>query len=491
MRFISIISLFCLTGLGLVSLGITRSPAPADAPNIVFVIADDVSWDDIGCYGNPRIHTPNIDRLAKRGVRFTNMYLTASSCSPSRTSILTGRYPHNTGSAELHTPLPNHLPMLPQALRQQGYFTALLGKWHEGPGTRRAYDTLLVDRQANGEGAEEQWINLVRARPKNKPFFLWLAALDAHRPWSDYQYGHRHNPDTDIVVPPTLVDMPETRRDLAAYYNEIGRLDYYVGELEKELARQGVLDNTIFVFMADNGRPFPGSKTRVYDTGMKAPFVVSWPKGIPGRGVSSAGLVSSIDIAPTLLRLAGVAQPETMQGRSFDALLQKPATPFRQYVFSEHNWHDYAAYERAIRTKDYLFLINKRPELDNGGSIDANQSPSAEALKAARRAGKLTPFQNDVFLTPRPTEEFFDCRKDPIQARNEVTNPVYAKTVMELRTVLKQWQDVTGDSAPAKITPDWYDRTQGSPLPEQKQSVRGEMPGRANKADRNNEKGPF
>ncbi len=477
-------------------LGAFLSNVPVPSPNIVVIIADDVSWDDIGCYrsvgaGNPKIRTPNIDRLASQGVRFTNMYLTASSCSPSRTSILSGRYPHNTGSAELHTPLPRHLPMLPEMLKQQGYFTALVGKWHEGPATRRAYDTLLVDREANGEGAEEQWINLMRARPKNKPFFFWLAALDAHRPWSVYQHGHRHDPDKDVRVPPTLVDTPETRQDLANYYNEIGRLDYFVGKLADELTRQGILENTIVIFMADNGRPFPGSKTRVYDTGMKTPFVMQWPKGIPQKGIVSDGLVSSIDIAPTLLKLAGIVAPNTMQGRSFDQLLQKPATPFRQYVFSEHNWHDYAAYERAVRTKDYLYLINKRPELTNDGPIDANQSPSAEALKAARRANKLTPFQNDVFLTPRPVEEFFDCRKDPIQARNEVTNPVYAKSVARLRTVLTQWQNETGDSAPAILTPDWYHRETGTPLPQQAGNVRGEMPGQINHADRINAKGPF
>ena len=480
---------FLLASLFLLYGSAKFPPVPANAPNVVFVIADDVNWNDVGCYGNAKIQTPNIDRLARQGIRFTNVFLTASSCSPSRTSILTGRYPHNTGSPELHTPLPRHLPLLPEALRKQGYYTALAGKWHEGPATRRAYDTLLVDRTANGEGAEEQWVNLMRARPKEKPFFFWLAAIDAHRPWSAHQYGHKHDPKTDVVIPPSLVDTPETRQDLAAYYDEIARLDYYVGELEKELARQGILDNTIFVFMSDNGRPFPGSKTRVYDTGMKTPFIIKWPGGIANRNVTSSGLVSSIDIAPTLLTLTDVAIPETMQGRSFDALLKKPATPFRQYVFSEHNWHDYAAYERAVRSKDFLYLINKRPDLDNGGSIDVNQSPSAKALKEARKAGKLSSFQNDVFLAPRPTEEFFDCREDPIQARNEVNNPKFADEVARLRRVLTQWQDETGDSFPEKPTPDWYHRETGKPLPEQ--NHRGELPGQANNADRINAKGPF
>ena len=352
-----------------------RPPAPANAPNIVFVIADDVNWNDLGCYGNTKIQTPNIDRLARQGMRFTNVFLTASSCSPSRTSIISGRYPHNAGSAELHAPLPAHLPLLPEALRQHGYYTALAGKWHEGPATRRAYDTLLVERDANGEGGEGQWINLMRARPKDKPFFFWLASHDAHRLWSAHQYGHKHDPTTEVVIPLSLVDTPETRQDLASYYDEIARLDYYVGELEKELDKQGILDNTIFVFMSDNGRPFPGSKTRVYDTGVKTPFLIRWPNRMAKKGMTSDGLVSSIDIAPTLLTLAGVAVPETMQGRSFDPLLSKPATPFRQYVFAEHNYHDYMAYERSVRTKDFLYILNKHPEVANGSSADVSQRP--------------------------------------------------------------------------------------------------------------------
>ena len=173
--------LFLLLSLLNLSLMLPLPAPQAAAPNIVVIIADDVNWDDIGCYGNPKIHTPNIDRLAGQGIRFTNMYLTASSCSPSRTSILSGRYPHNTGSAELHTPLPRHLPLLPEVLRQKGYYTALAGKWHEGPATRRAYDTLLVDRVANGEGAEQQWVNLMRDPPQRQAV-LFLAG------------GHRRPP---------------------------------------------------------------------------------------------------------------------------------------------------------------------------------------------------------------------------------------------------------------------------------------------------------
>ncbi|WP_221392959.1 sulfatase [Dyadobacter sp. NIV53] len=459
-----------------------------NTPNIIFIIGDDISWDDLGTYGNNKIKTPNLDKMAKDGMKFTNMFLTASSCSPSRTSILTGRYPHNTGAAELHTPLPAHLKFFPETLKEKGYFSALVGKWHEGPVTKRAYDTLLVNSAANGEGSEQQWVNLLKSRPKDKPFFFWLAPLDAHRPWSDKTIGTKHNPDTEIVVPPTLVDTKETRMDLAAYYNEISRLDYYVGELLKELDRQGIAENTVIIFTADNGRPFPGSKTRLYDAGIKTPFIVKWPKAIkPGQICQS--LISSIDIAPTLLEIGGAKASETVQGKSFIQLLNTPDQEFRKYVFAEHNWHDYAAYERSVRSKEFLYIINKRTELDNGGPIDANQSTSAKALKDAKANGKLTLLQKDIFVTPRPAEEFFDNFKDPLQSRNEIVNKTYSVQVSELRSKLKQWQDETGDTVPENLTPDWYHRETGKPLPEN--GKRGEMPGSAKKADYINAKGPF
>jgi N-sulfoglucosamine sulfohydrolase len=481
---------FFIVSITHVVLGEPPSRAPTPPPNIIFIIGDDISAEDIGCYGNARIRTPNIDRMAKEGIKFTNFYLTASSCSPSRTSILTGRYPHNTGAAELHTPLPAHLDYFPELMKKAGYFTALSGKFHEGPNTRRAYDVMVTDRKLVGEGGEQQWVPLLQSRPKDKPFFFWFAAFDAHRPWSDVDsFPQPHNPVTDVTIPPTLLDTKSTRADLAAFYNEIGRIDRYLGELQRELERQGIADNTIIIFMADNGRPFSGSKTRVYDTGMRSPFVIKWPAGIKKTGAVCESMVSSIDLAPTLLQAAHAGPSATVQGVSFFELLKNPQKKFRNYVFSEHNWHDYAAYERAVRTKDYLYLINLRPELTNEGPIDANQSPSAVDLKAARQEGALTPIQEDIFRAPRPPAEFFDVRTDSIQAKNLIDDPAYAQKVDTLKKVLKQWQDETGDTFPENGTPDWYHRDTGKPLPAKDQ--RGEMPGAAKNADQINKKGPF
>jgi len=458
-----------------------------DRPNIIFILGDDISQEDIGCYGNTHIRTPHIDALAKEGLRFTNMYVTSSSCSPSRTSILTGRYPHNTGAAELHSELPAGLTYFPELLKATGYYTALAGKWHEGSETRRAYDTLLVDKQQNGEGGEEQWIKLLQQRPKNKPFMFWLATYDAHREWSaDRAFATPYRPE-DVRVPATLLDNAETRRDLASYYNEISRIDDYIGKLREELTKQGIAENTIIIFTADNARPFPGSKTRLLDRGTKEPFVVSWPKGIKQRAQDVEALVSSIDIGPTLLHLAGAEIGESFQGKSFHTLFQKPDADFRTYIFTEHNWHDYEAYERAVRTKDFLYIVNERPQFDNGGPIDANQSPSAKALKDNRKI--LTPYQAEALQQPRVREEFFDHTKDPLQERNVFGEREYAKDIDHLKQVLQQWQEETGDNLPTNLTPDWYDRSSGLALPTK--DKRGEMPGAARKAVEINAKGPF
>jgi len=459
-----------------------------DAPNIIFIIADDVSWDDIGAYGNPNIRTPNIDRLAKGGIRFDNVYLTTSSCSPSRISILTGRYPHNTGAAELHTEAPRHLLYFPELLKENGYFTALVGKWHEGPHTARAYDTLLVDKKANGEGGEDQWLSLLESVSQDQPFFFWLAPYDAHRTWSaESEFDKPYRPE-DVRVPPTLVDDEDTRVDLAAYYNEISRLDDHVGQLLEALQHSGQLENTIIVFTADNPRAFPGNKTRLLDRGIKTPFIVHWPAGIKQVGAVASGMVSSIDIAPTLLEVAGISKPKEIQGRSFLSLLSQPDQSFREYIFAEHNWHDYEAYERAVSSTDYLYIFNERPQFTNDGPIDANQSSSAKSLKRGLVEGSLTPLQKEAYLYPRPREEFYDNR-DTTQIDNLIQDEAYQDAIFKLRTVLEKWQEDTGDTLPEVLTKDWYHRQTGEPLPEN--GIRGEIPGAANRADTITNPGPF
>lgn len=466
-KFIAVISVSLLFSLNLQAI---------EKPNFIFIIADDVSWNDIGCYGNEVVKTPNIDQLAKEGLQFTNAFLTASSCSPSRCSIISGEYPHSNGAAELHTPLPASEVPFPLLLKEHGYYTAQAGKWHMGEAAHRAFDRYTDNNgYNNGDGGEDNWVRFLKERPKDKPFFFWLASHDAHRPWGADTFKITHDPSR-IIVPLFFEDTPETRQDIASYYNEIGRFDYYIGKVREELRNQGVLQNTMIIVMGDNGRPFPRCKTRVYDSGMQTPFIVFWPDGIESKGAQTNSLISSIDVAPTILQIAGIKPPEDYQGKSFFPVIENPANEIRTMVFSEHNWHDYEAYERMVRTKDFLYVFNARPNLSNCGPADSKRSPTQLALNKVRDESKLTPAQDDVFIVPRPSEELFDVKNDPLQLLNLASVPNYQKELKEMRRLLDNWQFNTGDNIPEHLTPDWFDRETGKPLDIERK--RGTMPGR-------------
>ncbi|MDF1551339.1 MAG: sulfatase-like hydrolase/transferase, partial [Bacteroidales bacterium] len=219
-------------------------------PNFIIFIADDVSWDDFGCYGNNVVKTPTIDKLAKKGIVFTNAYLTASSCSPSRNSIMTGRYPHNTGAAELHTEPPIDMLSMAEVLKYKGYYTVSSGKFHMGKYAERGFDLIHQDYEMITNGGEGKWLDAVKNRPKNKPFFMWMASLDAHRDWGENKFSGTHKP-TDIIPPFYLADNEGTRTDLAKYYDEIKRFDYHIEQVINELEKQKVLNNTCIIIMSD------------------------------------------------------------------------------------------------------------------------------------------------------------------------------------------------------------------------------------------------
>jgi len=358
----------------------------ADKPNFVFFIADDVSQQDFGCYGHPSLRTPNVDRLAASGMRFDNAYLTTSSCSPSRCSIITGRYPHNTGAPELHVQLPDSQIRFPELLREAGYYTVLSGKNHMFGNQDRSFDRIT---DGGGPGKEEGWVEHVQNRPKDKPFFFWFASSDAHRDWEINDDAPHYDPG-DVVVPPYMVDTPITREDLAFYYHEVSRYDHYIGLVAAELERQGVLENTMIVVAADNGRPFPRAKSRLYDSGIKTPWVAHYPDVIETPSVSKS-LVSVIDLSATCLELAGIQAPQAIQGQSFVPILKDPNAEVRQMVFSEHNWHVYKSHERMVRFGDYVYIKNNYPKKPNLAYESDTKFPAGMELWKAHAAGKTTP----------------------------------------------------------------------------------------------------
>lgn len=456
-----------LAGRGAVAMGLTglaglsRSRADDDEsrrPNFIIMIADDLGWNDVGCYGHPHIRTPNIDRLAKEGLKFTDAFLTCSSCSPTRCSIMTGRYPHSTGAAELHQPLPADQVVFAGLLKQAGYYTASAGKWHLGPAAKVNFDTVV----GGGPSGCENWVRTLRQRPKDKPFFLWLASIDPHRGYQPNTIPEPHQPD-DAVVPPYLPDVPETRKDLGMYYDEVTRLDGYVGRVLDELNRQGVQRDTYVLFLSDNGRPFPRCKTTIYDTGIKTPFIVRRPGRIKPSTVCKQ-LISTIDIAPTVTELAGVTPSATFQGTSFVSLLRGATTPTRDHIFAEHNWHDYKAHKRAVRSKEYLYIRNALPEFPCTPPADAVRSPTFQTMRKLRDEDKLTAEQRGCFVAPRPAEELYNVQRDPYQLLNVVEDPKYADVLREMRAVYETWATKTADAVPEHLTPDKFDRESGNRL---------------------------
>lgn len=461
------------------------------APNVVFFIADDVSQDDFGCYGHPTIKTPHTDALAASGMRFDNAYLTTSSCSPSRCSIITGRYPHNTGAPELHVKLPEAQIRFPELLREAGYYTVLSGKNHMFGNKDRAFDKITA---GGGPGAEKDWVQHVKERPKDQPFFFWFAAKDAHRGWEQSEHAPVYK-NKDIVIPPYLVDTEVTRDDLARYYHEVSRFDHFIGLVTAELKKQGVLDNTMIVIAADNGRPFPRCKSRLYDSGIKTPWVVHFPRVIKSPTVSKS-LISVIDLSATCLELAGIERPKSIQGRSFVPILKDPKAEVRQMVFSEHNWHVYKNHERMVRFGDFVYIKNNYPDQPNLCYESDDRFPAGKELWLAHAAGKTTAQQQQVFANPCPEEELFQLNKDPHQFTDLTKNPKYAKTLRRARGLLAEWTQQTGDTIPENPTPHRHapPRIENGkitpPGKTKKRTPHAEMPGAARNATQINHPGP-
>jgi N-sulfoglucosamine sulfohydrolase len=454
----------------------------ADRPNFVLFLADDISWNDLGCYGHPVMQTPNIDRLAENGLRFDNAYLTISSCSPSRCSLITGRYPHNTGAPELHTSLPEGQPLFPKLLKDAGYYTVISGKHHMGKKADPAFNKIS---KGKGPGREGDWVELLQQRPQDKPFFAWFASTDAHRSWQFNDDAPRYSPG-EMIVPPYFFDGDKTREDLTGYYHEVSRFDHYIGKVTAELKKQGLLENTVIIVMADNGRPLPRCKTRLYDSGIKTPFVVHYPAKV--KPAVTASIISSIDLSATMLELAGVKKDKRVQGISFAKVLINPQSVTRNVAFAEHNWHVYKNHERMVRIGDWLYIKNSFPNQQNL-CVEAYKGGAGEDLWERHASGELNEAQAGLFLNPSPREELYRVSMDPEQLKNLATNPTFQSHLKKLRGLLADWSKQTGDTVPKNPTPH-RDAPPGQTAKNKKGHRHLEMPGDATNARQISHPGP-
>ena len=442
-------------------------------PNIVLIIADDVSWNDLGAYGHPKIKTPNLDKLAKDGMLFTEAFLTTSSCSPSRTSIISGLYPHNTDAEQLSWPLPEDKKTFVQELKNAGYWTSLAGKYHMGEAVYDDFDLVYemqwkdapigLDRRLVGDGSGcDEWLKLLKERPKDKPFFAWLASFDAHRPYYDDGSCPKVHSENDVMIPPYMPTTDLVAKDFRLYYDEISRMDDYVGKVVAELDAQGISDNTIVLFISDNGRAFPRDKTTLYDGGIKTPWIVKWPAKIKS-GTANSQLVSSVDIAPTFMSLAGLKPLTDFDGLDFSTLLVDTEMPIRQEIYAEDHFHDFEDYTRAVRTKQYKYIKNFYPDLPNTPSADIIRDLSWQSMVDENQKGTLNNAQMRCFEIPRPEEELYDIVADPFELNNLALNNDFADILNDMRSRLDKIREATHDFLPDDRTPDDFFRETGLP----------------------------
>ena len=410
--------LFCLSWLW---LGVEA--ATSTQPNIAIFIMDDVGQSDLGTYGHPIVKTPNIDRIAREGMRFDNAFLTTSSCSSSRASILTGLYPHNTGAATLGSPVPATVDSLPQQLKRAGYYTASVGKWHLGEPFKSHFNRVVEMRDESGA---IDWLPEFQRRPRNKPFFFWFASGDAHIPydWTP-PLSLSYRPD-NVMIHPWSVDNPYERAELVQYYNEITRADKNIGLMLNAMQQAGVLDNTLVIVMSDNGTMFGSAKTSLYDEGIKTPLVMRHPKRIKADTINTQ-LISSIDLMPTLVAAAGVSTPTGLLGVSLWPTLTQPDRAVRQHIFAERNTHAVPMFERALRTSRYLYKRNylHRRLCD----------PDASLLIGTK-------------LRERVFEEFYDLAHDPSAQQNLAQHREYQADKLALSAQMSQLMQDTRDTAP-------------------------------------------
>lgn len=414
-------------------------------PNIVWIVGEDMS-PDMGCYGDARAKTPNLDKLAAQGARFTRCFTHAPVCAPSRSGLITGQYPTTLGSHHMRSKLIAPPPMFPTFLKQAGYFTAWPGK-----------TDFNFDPPGNWVDTTQDWMRNPAALKAKQPFFAYFninvthesqtrATAEKHaKNTARLKASDRQDP-TQLVLPPFYPDTPAVRNDLKQYYEDVTALDYRAGDVLKMLDDQELADNTIVFFFGDHGRGMPRYKRWCYDTGTHCPLLVRWPGKIQPSSARE-DLVAFIDLAPTVLSIAQAQAPDFMQGQ---AVLTSPnAAPGapRQHCFSARDRMDETFDRiRSVRDARYRYIRNFHPELPYAQRISYNElNPTMQAMREAHKLGTLPEAGRGFFARTKPPEELYDCQADPYNVTNLAGGPENQAKLAELRQVLDEWMRQTKD----------------------------------------------
>ena len=436
--------------------------------NIVLIVSDDHGLETLGCYGNPVIKTPNLDGLAAEGVRFTNAFCTTASCSASRSGILSGMYNHANGQyghqhSYHHFISFDNVKSLPVRLTESGYRTGRIGKYHVAPEDVYKFDVALSGNSRSPVQMAENCRDFVGA-DDGQPFFLYFCMSDPHRgggvaeelPGKPDRFGNRakgsypgikevrYDPK-DVIVPAFLPDSPECRAELAQYYQSVSRVDQGVGRLLSVLKEAGKYDNTVIIYISDNGVAFPGAKTTLYEPGMKLPCIVRSPD-LRNKGIACDALINYADLAPTIMDLAGAASGNnTFQGRSFKSVLEQEHPKGWDVTYASHTFHEITMYYpmRVVRERRYKLIWNIAHGLDYPFASDLWEASTWQAT--LRRGEKYYGKRTVEAYLHRPKFELYDLKNDPDEVRNLAENPRHEKVLAELKARLKAFQKRTKD----------------------------------------------
>ena len=439
------------------------------------MIADDMG-KNMTCYGARNPHTPHLDALAESGTRFDRAFTSTASCSCSRSVIYTGLHTHENGQWGLaggkqHFQCFDHIETAPKLFNDAGYLTGLIGKVHVGPDHLYPW-TMRQESNRNGEEPASRDTAVVadkasaffdRALQEDKPFFLTIGYIDPHRHHRQRGgFGNREGFDErikdviykpeDVELPSWISDVPEARREIAEFYRSINRLDQGVGLMLETLKQNELEDNTLVIFLSDNGPPFLNSKTTLYDSGVCLPLLVR----APGHkaGVVSSNMVSYIDILPTMLEWAGresIINGNKRLGHSLLPILDSlKALPNWDHVYGTHTLHEITNYwpTRFLRNRMFKYHRNLRPELQFPFAADLYVSYTWEGVRnsAGGDGDKIMLGHRPLkSYLKRPAEELYAIENDPDEIQNLAPNPDYRAILVEFRTKLEQWQMKTGD----------------------------------------------
>jgi uncharacterized sulfatase len=435
--------------------------AQAERPNIVWIVSDDLG-PELGCYGYPDVATPNLDRLAKEGMRYTRAFSTAPVCSASRTAFQTGQYQTTVGGHHHNTrdkkPLPESIPTVTGLMQKAGYFVS------NGHGTKAASSRLAkshfnwtYDAKTFFDGHD--WSQ----RAEGQPFFAQVQIKEPHR-----AFVSSTRPRPDAPIPPYYPEHPVTRADWADYLASIEVLDQKVGQVLKRLDQEGLADNTLVLFFGDHGRPHVRGKQWLYDGGLHTPLIVRFPGKVKAGSVNE-GLTSLLDMMPTTLAVAGVDVP-TLPGAN---LLDPTWTGHPKLFGARDRCGDAPDRIRSVRTAQFKYIRNFHPEIPymQHSGYKKLSYPVVTLMNVMKEQGRWnTPFMAET----RPEEELYDLSVDPYELNNLAANPEYAPKLVALRSDVDTWITTSGDKgaidegltvdldATMKEKYTWYEKTMKS-----------------------------